>query len=62
MDETFGPDNADKWNAKVVGFCDGCRAGHRANSILHNRDELDPTVGARFQFWRDEPSVNGHES
>jgi len=57
LDETFGAD--DKWNAEVVGFCDGCKAGHRAASILAGRNELDPTVGARFRFWRDEPSTNG---
>jgi hypothetical protein len=61
VDETFGPDNADKWNAEVAGYCDGCRAGHRATSILAGRDDLDPTVGARFRFTRDEPSVNGNE-
>lgn len=55
--ETLGPSNTDKWNAEVAGYCDGCRASHRAGAILAGRDELDPTVGVRFKMWKD--SLNG---
>jgi hypothetical protein len=56
LDETFGKANDDKWNAEPTGHCDACKAGHRAGMMLANRDELDPTVGVRYRYWRDVPS------
>jgi hypothetical protein len=58
LNETMGPGTEDKWNAEVSGHCDACRALHRAASIAAGRDELDPTVGARYRMWRDE-ATNG---
>lgn len=58
LDETMGPGTDDTWNAVVSGHCDGCRALHRVASIEAGRDELDPTVGARYRMWKDE-DANG---
>jgi hypothetical protein len=64
LDETMGPDTDDTWNAEVSGHCDGCRALHRAAAIEAGRDDLDPTVGARYRMWKDSEGSNGrvHES
>lgn len=59
IDETFGVANDDKWNVELIGHCDACRAAHRMTMMIVGRDELDPTVGNRYRFWRDVES-NGH--
>jgi hypothetical protein len=58
-DKTVGAHNEDTWNASIVGYCDACRAMHRAAMVKAGRDELDPLVGARYRLWRDKES-NGH--
>lgn len=71
MAETIGEGTDDTWNAVVSGHCDACRALHRAASIAAGKDDIDPTVGARFRMWRDEeandggvdqPGTNGREA
>ena len=52
--DTMGPDQFDKWNAEITGYCDTCRAGHRAAVTNSGSDDLDPNVGARLRYWRDQ--------
>jgi hypothetical protein len=59
LDETFGPDNFDKWNAELAGSCDACRARSRAAHIAAGKDDLDPMAGLMFRTWRDQASTNG---
>jgi hypothetical protein len=59
LEETTGPGTFDKWNAELSGHCDGCRALHREAMVVAGRDELDPSVGARYRVWRDEENTDG---